>query len=175
MRELVLGCGDRTTKCLSTTGSHEYVNPTTIDINPDLKPDLIFDLNCPTLPFSTNEFDEIHAYELLEHLGTQGDWRFFFRQFEDFWRVLKPGGLFHGSCPRPESPWAWGDPGHTRVIPMESLGFLVQPNYGTPPRTDYRPWYRGDFDIVFMRNMNEHSHGFILQAVKPARIIDVAS
>lgn len=169
MRELVLGCGARTTKLVSVNGSYEYEDPTTLDINPALKPDVVWDMNHTGLPFEPDVFDEIHAYDVLEHIGAQGDWRFFFRQFDDFWRVLKPGGMFMGICPKPSSPWAWGDPGHTRVIPPEALTYLRRPNYGTPPMTDYMPWFVSDFDVVAMNDLSEHQHMFVLQAVKPAR------
>lgn len=166
MRELVLGCGAQTIKQISGNGSHAYENPTTLDINRQLKPDVVWDMNRTPLPFSDNTFDEVHASCVLEHVGQQGDWRFFFRQFEDFWRIMKPGGRFMGICPKPSSSWAWGDPGHTRVIAPESLSFLSQAAYGKPPMTDYRPWYKGDFVIEHMSEPTEHQHAFVLRAVK---------
>jgi hypothetical protein len=169
MRELVLGCGDQRKKLLTLNGSHEYENPTTLDINPICRPDVLHDLNDPHLPFNDDTFDEAHAYCVLEHTGQQGDWRFFFRQFDDFWRVLRPGGHLFGICPRADSVWAWGDPGHTRIVSVESLGYLCRPMYGAPPRTDYRPWFVGDWDLIYAQNQDEHRFGFVLQAVKPAR------
>jgi hypothetical protein len=117
--------------------------------------------------------DEIHAYEVLEHCGSQGDYKFFFRQFSDFWRVLKPGGVLLGTVPLPTSVWAWGDPSHTRVIPKESFTFLVQPSYsqvGKTAMSDFRSIYKADFDIIHL-----HENGdvleFALRAVKPARTV----
>jgi len=31
---------------------------------------------------------------VLEHIAAQGDFEHFFQQFSDFWRILKPDGLF---------------------------------------------------------------------------------
>jgi SAM-dependent methyltransferase len=129
-------------------------------------------LNEFPLPFDDDSFDEIHAYEILEHLGTQGDWRFFFDQWSDFWRILKPGGVFIGTCPAWNSPWAWGDPSHTRVVSPESLIFLNQPAYeqvGKTPMSDFRHCFKADFDILHSHTA-EHRFQFVLQAVKPSRI-----
>jgi SAM-dependent methyltransferase len=134
---------------------------------------MVHDLNNP-LPFDDDSATEIHAYEVLEHCGTQGDYRFFFRQWSDFWRVLKPGGLFFATVPLPTSPWAWGDPSHTRIIQVESLTFLNQPAYaqvGVTPMSDYRSIYRADFDILYT-DKTEHSLCFALKAVKPSRVHD---
>lgn len=171
VRELVIGCGTRLTKLVSTNGSFEYQNPTTVDIDPALKPDIVYDLNHRELAHFVgfDAFDEIHAYDVLEHTGSQGDWGYFFAQFDDFWRILKPEGLFIGICPKPSSPWAWGDPGHTRIISPENLGYLDRSAYGQPPMTDYRPWFVSDWQIIHLADVNEHQYAFVLKAIKPAR------
>lgn len=129
-------------------------------------------MNALPLPFEDNSADEIHAYEVLEHCGRQGDYKFFFAQFADFWRILKPGGYFCGTVPRHDSPWAWGDPSHTRVILAESLTFLRQPEYaaqvGVTSMSDFRAIYKADFDIVYTLQ-GEHQLEFVLTAVKPSR------
>lgn len=168
-RELLLGAGDQPLKLVAHNGDLSWHNLTTLDINEALNPDVVWDLNNTTLPFADNTFDEVAAFDVLEHCGTQGDWRFFFRQFDDFWRILKPGGRFMGICPKVTSPWAWGDPGHTRVIQPETLVFLDRTNYGKPPMSDYRPWYRGDFHVEHSAECSPDQHAFILRAVKPAR------
>jgi len=169
-RELLLGCGNNREKRIRQGGRPgEWQSLTTLDIDPGVKPDIVHDLNVMPLPFADNAFDEVHAYECLEHTGTQGDWRFFFAQFEELWRILKPDGLLCVTVPMWDSPWAWGDPGHTRVIPRQSLIFLSQANYaaevGTTSLTDYRPWFKGDFEFVTF-NEGEHQFGFILKALK---------
>jgi DNA modification methylase len=114
-------------------------------------------------------FDEIHAYDVLEHTGQQGDWRFFFAQWSEFWRILKPNGLFFGKCPTYDSEWAWGDPGHTRIISPASLVFLDQNQYieqvGKTAMTDYRPYYTADFERL-ASEIKETTHAFVLRARK---------
>lgn len=171
--ELLIGCGSNRDKKLSVQGRAEWSGLVTLDYEARHKPDVVWDLNDPRgLPFDDDSADSISAFEVLEHLGTQGDWRFFFWQFSDFWRVLKPGGVLLGTVPLPSSPWAWGDPSHTRVIPRESFTFLVQPQYdaqvGITPMSDFRSVYRADFDIIHMAD-NGHCLEFGLQAVKPSR------
>ncbi|MCK5346556.1 MAG: methyltransferase domain-containing protein, partial [Candidatus Heimdallarchaeota archaeon] len=113
MKELILGCGHRVDKKLmSPTEDLSYHDAVTLDINPAVKPDYTVDLNDVVLPFGDDIFDEIHCYEVLEHLGEQGDHEFFFDQFSEFWRILKNDGLFIATVPAWDSEWAWGDPSH---------------------------------------------------------------
>ena len=173
-RELMLGCGTNRDKRIWLAGEETpFQNLTTLDMNPGVNPDVVFDLDElgeKPLPFEDNTFDEIHAYEILEHFGRQGDWRGFFKQFTEFWRVLKPSGHFIGTVPHWESSWVWADPGHVRCIPADSLTFLSQSQYkaqeGKTAMTDYRPWYKADFEIVGLNDSVEDIQFFILMAVK---------
>jgi SAM-dependent methyltransferase len=169
MSELLLGCGhSRKKQVVFPDIPADWTGLTTLDIDPSVNPDVVWDLNNTSLPFEDGAFDEVHAYECLEHVGRQGDWRFFFDQFADFWRILKPKGYFVGTVPMWDSPWAWGDPGHTRVITRGSLIFLNQGEYdqlGDTNMTDYRPWWKGNFKTIAVEE-TEHRMGFVLQAIK---------
>ena len=156
MKELLLGCGSRTEKDLSM-GNETFENVTRLDINPRHSPDVLWDLIVHPLPFSDEEFDEIHAYEVLEHLASQGDYQFFFREFTEYWRILKPNGLFFASIPLKDSVWAWGDPSHKRIIQPETLTFLDQRFYdqvGTTNMSDYRDIYKVSFEVIFQETAN---------------------
>lgn len=172
MAELLIGCGSRREKLLGR--SPAWTNLVTLDIEARHKPDVVHDLESLPLPFPDDSMDEIHAYDVLEHTGRQGDWRFFFAQWSDFWRILKPGGLFLGIVPLPMSRWAWGDPSHTRVLSPEALTFLDQAEYdkqiGTTPMSDFRSVYRADFEPVLMQpHAATQALHFGLRAVKPTR------
>lgn len=166
--ELLIGCGSCREKRL-VAGRRGWTGLVTLDIDPGRKPDVVHDLRIVPLPFEDNSADEIHAYHVLEHTGAQGDYEFFFRQFSDFWRILKPGGHFMGIVPVWADKWAWSEPGHTRVISDGTLLFLSQKEYvkeiGVTTMTDYRSIYKADFDIVFSE-IREGQYVFILQAVK---------
>lgn len=149
-KELLLGCGRDRRKLLKpkdTDGS--WCDLTTLDVNPKVDPDVLWDLNMLPLPFDAETFNEIHCYECLEHFGKQGDYVSFFAFFNEIYRILKTGGTFYASVPSWDSEWAWGDPGHVRVITPGSLLFLEQVNYGREnnPMTDYRDVYQGDFQV----------------------------
>lgn len=172
-RELLIGCGGNHAKKLSLNGRSHWTELCTLDINPDHRPDMVWDLTQLPLPYGDDEFNEIHAYEVLEHTGAQGDFRFYFAQFSEFWRILRPGGVLIGTCPSRHSPWAWGDPSHTRIIQPEQFIFLDQMQYiaqvGKTAMSDFRWIFKADFSVV-------HSHDdgqvlqFALRAVKPSRI-----
>lgn len=174
-RELLIGCGSNRIKRLTIDGTDSFTNLTTLDYNADHNPDIVWDLMHPdVLPASMedNSFDEIHAYEVLEHLGTQGDYKLFFKQFSEFWRVLKPDCHFFTTFPHKDSIWAYGDPSHTRIMQPEQFFFLCQPGYdqvGKTPMSDFRNIYKADFDLVHVSDDGE-TVNVILKAVKPSRI-----
>lgn len=171
--EILLGCGSSRVKKLAWQGRTKWERLVTLDHEATHKPDVVHDMNVVPLPFDDDSADEIHAYEVLEHCGTQGDYKFFFKQWQDFWRILKPGGVFLGSVPLPSSVWAWGDPSHTRLVTQEQFVFLNQPMYsqvGKTTMSDFRSVFTGDFDLVHAAK-TDHCLMFGLQAVKPARIV----
>ncbi len=174
--ELLLGCGHARVKRLFAQGREHWTDLVTLDMSPDVGADIVHHLGSYPLPFPDDSADEIHLYDVLEHLGTQGDWRGFFADFTEFYRILKPDGLLFAIVPQWDGVWAWADPGHTRVILPQTLTFLSQAHYAaecggpTPTnRTDYRRWWRGDFDLMFETTLDGPCFGFVLQAVKPAR------
>jgi len=168
--ELLIGCGTERGKRVKFGDIPEdWTELVTLDMDANLEPDVVWDLEDFPYPFEDNLFDEIHAYEVLEHTGQQGDFRFFFKQFTEFWRILKPGGYFCATVPMWDSPWAWSDPGHKRIISANTLVFLSQDEYkvqvGKTAMADYRPWWQGDFELI--ANTEENGTlGFVIQAKK---------
>jgi hypothetical protein len=200
-RELLIGCGRKRDKridprrFMAIRGTEDWAAADqvahgvkrwfaleSLDSNPKVNPDIVWNLdlrpwcrsdeNCRIEAIAEATYDEIHAYEVLEHLGRQGDYREFFGLFSEVWRLLKPGGLFAATCPSRFSQWLWGDPGHTRAIPPCMLIFLCQPQYtqqcGRTAMSDYRDEYQADFDVLNSYDDKE-VHQFVLQAIKPSR------
>ncbi len=164
MKILVIGCGGSPYRFV-TEGQHQI---TTLDNNPSHQPDVLHDLNTIPLPFENDSFDQIHASHVLEHCGVQGDAKFFFNQFADFWRILKPNGVLIAAVPMWNNMWAWGDPSHTRVISEGSLVFLDQANYSQVGKTvmsDFRHMYDADFKVTD-KLVREDEFCFTLRANK---------
>jgi hypothetical protein len=150
-RELLVGCGNRWGKrlwLLNSDDTNQWGDLTTLD---------------------NNYFDGIHAYDVLEHCWQQGDYKSFFALFSEFWRILKPGGMFYGIVPLSTSEWIWGDPGHSCVITLNSICFLSQKIYdqvGVSGVTDYRSIYKADFDLVCNGKIEPNDLWFILRVIK---------
>ena len=106
----------------------------------------------------------------MEHTGPQRARRSFFAQWSEIWRILKPGGYFIGTSPNWDSPWAWGDPGHTRIIGAQQLQYLSQQNYveqvGKTAMTDYRFVYKGDLTVEQFSPNGDHQSVYVLKAHK---------
>jgi SAM-dependent methyltransferase len=168
-RELLIGCGSSKVKKISVVGREKFSNVTRLDINPDHNPDIVWDLRDHPLPFENDTFDEIHAYEVLEHLAQQGDYKFFFAEFSEYWRILKNKGLFFLSVPDRNSVWAWGDPSHTRIIQVENFVYLDQDEYkrqvGITSISDFRYLYKANFKRGFTE-VKDGTLSVVLQAYK---------
>jgi SAM-dependent methyltransferase len=169
---LLLGAGSSKTLRVETPNTPYAPQTTTVDIEASHKPDLVWDLNVLPWPFQDATFDEVHAYELLEHLGQQGDAKSFFAHFYEIWRLLKPGGYLGASVPRWDSLWAWGDPSHRRIISEGSLTYLDRTQYkeqvGKTAMTDFRSIWHGDFEALGVEKTSDQLY-FLLRAHKPAR------
>ncbi len=167
--ELLLGAGNNRSKKIWINDEKTFNNLVNLDIDVNTNPDIIWDLNTLPLPFFNDRFDEIHAYDVLEHLGRQGDWAKFFKEFGEYHRILKPDGLFFINAPNYTSEWAWGDPGHTRVFSPGLISFLSQDYYkdvGVTTRTDYRFIWKKDFKILHCQVTSNDMLQVILQANK---------
>ena len=191
MSELLLGCGFSRAKLLGQAGHPlAFQDLITLDYNIKCAPDLLCNMDEGFLQWHISEFTdnakrcldesatkikdnffaEVHAYEVLEHLGTQGDAADFFGCFANIHRVLIPGGFLFGTVPSRHSPWAWGDPSHRRVIQQESLVFLSQKRVAAnrargTQMSDFSQLWSLDFEIV--ASSDDHIyHKFCLQAVK---------
>jgi SAM-dependent methyltransferase len=168
MPDLLIGCGNNRQKRV-WIDREEWCDLVTLDHDPACGADVIHNLDDTPWPLEDNAFDEVGAFEVLEHLGKQGDWRSFFCHFGEIWRVLKPNGLLLASVPDWRNEWAWGDPSHTRIITPGSLLFLSQKEYkeriGKTAMTDFRHTWECDFDIVASK-ADGNTHAFVLKAIK---------
>jgi len=175
MSELLIGCGSSREKRMGFAATREedpgFLDLTTCDFVPTHNPDVVWDLNETPWPWDDDQFDEIHAYEILEHLGKQGDAISFFGTFTEIWRILKPEGILFGTVPAPTSPWVWADPSHTRTILPETFIFLSQQQYeeqiGITSMSDFRHIWHGDFEPV-MLEVKDGVFSFALKALKVA-------
>lgn len=179
-RELMIGAGKNRRKQLFHPMRPEWSNLTTLDMNPGVEPDIVHDLNNLPIPLANgmptpdSYYDEVHAYAILEHLGTrQGKYEEFFAICSEIYRILKPNGFFMGITPRWDTEAMWGDPGHVRCINQMTLAFLDQSEYtkqvGITQMTDYRFCYSGDFKMEWSSSTEQFC--WVMSAQKPSRIM----
>lgn len=167
MPSLLLGCGnDRRKKCAYASRPDWVLPLVTVDMNPTCGADVVWNLEQRPLPFEDASFDEIGAFDVLEHIGRQGDWRGYFDEMAEYHRLLKPGGIMYIIVPINGD--ALADPGHTRFFSLNYFGFLNQEFYTKNlaqgrPVTDYRWYWKLNFDVLSMDNKENHHLAVILQ------------
>lgn len=175
MPSLLIGCGNSRKKKVHFDGNEEWVEPlVTADMNPNCNPDVVLDLDinfwARGLPWEDNYFDEIGAYDCLEHWGKQGDWRGWFHEMAEYHRILKPGGIMGILVPIGDD--AYADPGHVRFFHanhflMLSQGFYEKGIAMNLPITDYRWFWEHDFEILALEKHGDHHLAVMLQ--KPCK------
>jgi SAM-dependent methyltransferase len=162
-RNLLIGCGVDHRKKLypQSEGAVWKGELVKIDMNPTCGADVVWDMEKRPLPFGDAEFDEIHAYDCLEHWGRQGDWRGWFDEMAEYHRLLKPGGKMSIVVPMGADYFA--DPGHTRFFEPNYFRFLNQAWYDEclakkMPMTDYRWYWKLDFKIEDLQEIGKPIH-----------------
>ena len=113
MKILDLGSGPKTKK-LKESGV------VTLDISPEVEPDIVWDVNKTPLPFKDNEFDEVRAISLLEHLENDK----YEDLIEEMHRITKPTGKVVIKVPYFSSPIAFettGRNGHVSFFAYNSF------------------------------------------------------
>ena len=94
------------------------------------KCNLIFD----SLPFPDSSFDSVSAYDFLEHvprtatINNTGVFPFI-HVMNEIYRVLKPGGKFHGITPGYPRSEAFVDPTHVNFITKKTHTYFTSPKY----------------------------------------------
>ena len=175
-RIALLGCGHKKEPLLSwSEGFVRYQGGGDVvrfDHNPLCKPDVVCDLNdieCGLGSWLGGDWDEVHAYEVWEHFGRQGDSKAFFNGVNAIGDALQESGKFILSLPKHDSIWAWGDPDHTRVIPHVVWGYLEERFYddlGKTPSSDFRPLIKWYWDVLSIGYVNEHCYAVCLRKDK---------
>lgn len=164
---LLLAAGHNRVKKVVIDGKREWDGDlVALDLDPGCNPDILWDAESIPLPFEDATFDEIHAYDCLEHWGRQGDWRGWFAEMGEYHRLLKPEGVFCALVPQGDDRFA--DPGHTRFFSLNYFLFLSQRFYEDALAkklqvTDYRWFWEKDFDVEGAQMIDGHHLAVVLR------------
>ncbi len=103
-RRLNIGCGKK-----------RLVDAINLDISPHVGADVVHDLNQTPWPFDTGTFDEVHAYDVLEHVSDV------VRTLEEIHRICRPDATVHVTVPHFSSSNAFTDVTHRHWFGWHSI------------------------------------------------------
>ncbi|HEV8396897.1 MAG TPA: methyltransferase domain-containing protein [Vicinamibacterales bacterium] len=86
-----------------------------LDISPDVGADVVHDLNRLPWPFQDGRFEQIYAYDVLEHVNDVP------RVLEEIHRVSRPGATLHVTVPHFSSANAFTDLTHRHYFSWKSF------------------------------------------------------
>jgi SAM-dependent methyltransferase len=99
------------------------------------------------IPFESDEFDSVSAYDFLEHVPRVfptpdgQNTRFpFIELMNEVWRVLKHGGLFYAVTPVYPGKAAFQDPTHVNIMTVDTHTYFARPQ-----RAAAMYGFQGDF------------------------------
>ncbi len=81
--------------------------------------DVVWNLNKLPLPFRDNEFEEILAYNILEHVN-------YVPLMEELYGILKPGGVIKITVPHFTYVEAYADPTHINRFSFLTFSYFVK-------------------------------------------------
>ena len=139
MKKLNVGCGENIKK--------GYIN---LDIRKLPGVDVVWNLNKTPYPFKDNEFNEILALNVLEHIDDHSV------AIREFHRILKPGGKVIIEVPHFTSATVWGDPTHKRGYSYISFDFFLK-------KHRYHRYFDFGFSkinkqIIFFKGLHIYNH-----------------
>lgn len=118
LKILVLGCGHK-----------RFPHAVHLDMNPNVKPDVVWDLLKYPWPFEDNRFKTVICHQILEHIWIQGDEEGFFKLWKEIWRICRNGARIMVEIPYCMHDIAYSDPGHKSFWSMETFGFVSKKVY----------------------------------------------
>lgn len=114
VKKLNIGCGKDILK--------GYVN---LDIVKLPGVDVVHDLEKTPYPFKDNEFDEIVAHQILEHISDLS------KVMAELSRILKKGGRLKLDVPHFTSNTSFMDPTHKRLFAYSTFDYFVKGTFAT--------------------------------------------
>lgn len=103
----------------------------TLDISPEVNPDVVWDLDQYPYPFPDNRFDVIECRDVIEHLANIP------RTLQEFWRILTPGGAVEIATPHFSCANSYIDPTHRWHLSYYSFDYFTgnhELDYYSPAR-----------------------------------------
>jgi SAM-dependent methyltransferase len=91
-----------------------------VDKLPQVRPDVVMDLNRTPYPFKDNSFDAAYALSVIEHLPN------FFGVFGELHRILKPGGFVVVLTPHFSNEASYIDPSHVLHLSARSFDYFIE-------------------------------------------------
>lgn len=107
-RKLNLGCGRK-----------HFPDHVNLDLVADVQPDVVHDLNRFPYPFPDRRFDEIVAYDVVEHVADVAS------LMREAWRMLVPGGRLILTTPHFSAANSYTDPTHRWHLGYFSVDYFT--------------------------------------------------
>src|SRR6476619_6278252 len=99
-------------------GKRKIRGAVTLDINPRVNPDVVWDLDVFPYPFPDSAFDRVVCEHVIEHLSQV------ISVMEELHRVTRPGGRVHITVPHFSSLNFNTDPTHVHAFSSRSFDYL---------------------------------------------------
>jgi predicted SAM-dependent methyltransferase len=115
---------DTTTPQILNLGCGNVYLPQAINLDrtPDTNPDVVHDLNELPWPFRSNQFGEVLAYDVIEHLDD------FIATANEIHRVCRDKAIVRITVPHFSCANAFADPTHRRFFSYFSMDFVTGEN-----------------------------------------------
>lgn len=104
------------------SGRKYLADAVNLDVTADTNPDVVHDLNRMPWPFPTGSFDQVLAYDVIEHLDD------LIAVMEQIHRVCRPGAVVKITVPHYSCANAFTDPTHRHYFGWFSVDYFTGEN-----------------------------------------------